>query len=85
MTDAFDFDAYLRLPRLSGLRASPDGRRFTLSLRRLPLLAISFIQFLSPTVQMIIAVVWLGEKDRMTPATIAVLDALKAADPALLR
>ena len=27
MTDAFDFDAYLRLPRLSGLRASPDGRR----------------------------------------------------------
>ncbi|MBA3586226.1 MAG: S9 family peptidase [Chloroflexi bacterium] len=27
MTDDFDFDAYLRLPRLSGLRASPDGKR----------------------------------------------------------
>ena len=27
MTDAFDFDAFLRLPRLSGLRVSPDGRR----------------------------------------------------------
>jgi chloramphenicol-sensitive protein RarD len=34
---------------------------FTLSLRRLPLLAISFIQFLSPTVQMLIAVTLLGE------------------------
>ncbi len=34
---------------------------FTLSLRRLPLLAISFMQFLSPTVQMMIAVTWLGE------------------------
>ncbi|MCA1572557.1 MAG: S9 family peptidase [Chloroflexi bacterium] len=31
MTDAFDFDAYLRLPRLSGLRASPDGRRLVVS------------------------------------------------------
>jgi chloramphenicol-sensitive protein RarD len=44
---------------------------FTLSLRRLPLLAISFIQFLSPTVQMLIAVLWLGEKDKLTPETIA--------------
>ena len=44
---------------------------YTLSLRRLPLLAISFMQFISPTVQMIIAVIWLGERDRMTPATIA--------------
>ena len=35
---------------------------FTLSLRRLPLLAISFIQFLSPSVQMILAIVWLGEE-----------------------
>lgn len=35
---------------------------FTLSLRRLPLLAISFIQFLSPTVQMLIAVAVLGEE-----------------------
>lgn len=34
---------------------------YTLSLRRLPLLAVSFIQFLSPTVQMLIAVVWLNE------------------------
>ena len=42
---------------------------FTLSLRRLPLLAISFIQFLSPTVQMIIAVTWLGEP--MMPETVA--------------
>lgn len=42
---------------------------FTLSLRRLPLLAISFIQFLSPTVQMIIAVTWLDEK--LTPEVVA--------------
>jgi chloramphenicol-sensitive protein RarD len=34
---------------------------YTLSIRRLPLLAVSFIQFLSPTIQMILAVVWLGE------------------------
>ncbi|HEY7599729.1 MAG TPA: S9 family peptidase [Candidatus Limnocylindrales bacterium] len=27
MTKTFDFDAFLRLPRLSGLRLSPDGRR----------------------------------------------------------
>jgi chloramphenicol-sensitive protein RarD len=44
---------------------------FTLSIRRLPLLAVSFIQFLSPTVQMIIAVTLLGERDRLTPETIA--------------
>lgn len=42
---------------------------FTLSLRRLPLLAISFIQFLSPTVQMAIAITVLGE--RLSPASIA--------------
>jgi chloramphenicol-sensitive protein RarD len=42
---------------------------FTLSLRRLPLLAISFIQFLSPTVQMILAVTWLGEE--LTTAMVA--------------
>ena len=35
---------------------------YTLSLRRLPLLAVSFIQFLSPTVQMLIAIIWLGEE-----------------------
>lgn len=34
---------------------------FTLSIRRLPLLANSFIQFLSPTVQFGIALLWLGE------------------------
>ena len=34
MTDNFDFDAYLRLPRLSGLRASPDGRRLIVSVGR---------------------------------------------------
>jgi chloramphenicol-sensitive protein RarD len=34
---------------------------FTLSIRRLPLLAVSFIQFLSPTVQMLIAITLLHE------------------------
>ncbi|MEO5986489.1 MAG: S9 family peptidase, partial [Candidatus Limnocylindria bacterium] len=34
MTDTFDFDAYLRLPRLSGLRVSPDGERLVVSLAR---------------------------------------------------
>ncbi len=42
---------------------------FTLSLRRLPLLAISFLQFLSPTVQMLIAIIWLGES--LTPERVA--------------
>jgi chloramphenicol-sensitive protein RarD len=41
---------------------------FTLSLRRLPLLALSFMQFLSPTVQMLIAVTILGET--LTPAMV---------------
>jgi len=41
---------------------------FTLSLRRLPLLALSFMQFLSPTVQMLIAVTLLGET--LTPAMV---------------
>ena len=44
---------------------------YTLSLRRLPLLAVSFIQFLSPKVQMIIAVTWLGES--LTPERLAAL------------
>lgn len=35
---------------------------YTLSIRRLPLLAVSFIQFLSPTIQMLLAVVILHEK-----------------------
>ena len=34
MTDAFDFDAYLRLPRLGGLRVSPDGRRLVVAVGR---------------------------------------------------
>ncbi|HXD85043.1 MAG TPA: EamA family transporter RarD [Urbifossiella sp.] len=34
---------------------------FTISLRRLPLLAISFLQFVSPTVQMLLAIFVLGE------------------------
>ncbi len=34
---------------------------FTLSLRRLPLLANSLIQFLSPTMQLLVAVYWIGE------------------------
>jgi chloramphenicol-sensitive protein RarD len=34
---------------------------FTLALRRLPLLAVSFMQFISPTVQMILAVTVLNE------------------------
>jgi chloramphenicol-sensitive protein RarD len=42
---------------------------FTLSLRRLPLLAISFLQFLSPTVQVLIAVTLLGEE--LTPDRLA--------------
>lgn len=52
---------------------------FTLSLRRLPLLAISFIQFLSPTVQMLLAVFWLGERDKLTPETIAAFACIWAA------
>ena len=42
---------------------------FTLSLRRLPLLALSFMQFLSPTVQMVIAVTVLDET--LSPAMVA--------------
>lgn len=42
---------------------------FTLALRRLPLLAISFMQFISPTVQMLLAVTVLGEV--LTPDKLA--------------
>jgi dipeptidyl aminopeptidase/acylaminoacyl peptidase len=31
MTKTFDFDAFLALPRLSGLRLSPDGKRLTVA------------------------------------------------------
>ena len=34
---------------------------FTLSIRRLPLLAVSFIQFLSPSMQLLTAVFWFNE------------------------
>ena len=50
---------------------------FTLSIRRLPLLAVSFIQFLSPTVQVVIAVAVLGEE--LTPATVAAFACVWAA------
>jgi len=43
---------------------------YTLALRRLPLLAISFMQFISPTVQMILAITVLGEPG-LTPDRIA--------------
>lgn len=52
---------------------------YTLSLRRLPLLAISFIQFISPTVQMLIAVFWLGERSKLTPETVAAFACVWAA------
>lgn len=62
---------------------------FTLSIRRLPLLAVSFIQFVSPTVQMLVAVGFLGETltaDRMAAfgcvwaaVAIFVTDAVRAA------
>src|SRR5262249_44267084 len=46
---------------LSGIVTVVPLLTFTLALRRLPLLAVSFMQFISPTVQMLIAVIWLGE------------------------
>jgi chloramphenicol-sensitive protein RarD len=42
---------------------------FTLSLRRLPLLVISFMQFIAPTVQVLLAVAVLGET--LTPDRVA--------------
>jgi chloramphenicol-sensitive protein RarD len=49
------------LMSLSGVVTVVPLLTFTLSLRRLPLLAISFIQFVSPTVQMLLAITVLGE------------------------
>ena len=46
---------------LSGIVTVVPLLTFTLALRRLPLLVVSFMQFISPTVQMLIAVTWLGE------------------------
>ncbi|MGL6075305.1 MAG: EamA family transporter RarD [Fimbriiglobus sp.] len=37
---------------------------FTLSIRRLPLLAVTFIQFLSPTMQFLVALFWNGESPK---------------------
>jgi chloramphenicol-sensitive protein RarD len=34
---------------------------FTLSIRRMALLANSFIQFVSPTMQLLVAALWIGE------------------------
>ena len=34
MTDPFDFDRMLALPRLSSLRLSPDGRRLVVAVGR---------------------------------------------------
>jgi chloramphenicol-sensitive protein RarD len=50
---------------------------FTLSIRRLQLLTISFIQFVSPTVQMVIAVTLLGES--LTPDRVAAFACIWAA------
>jgi len=50
---------------------------FTLSIRRLPLLTVSFIQLLSPTVQVVIAVTLLGET--LTPDRVAAFACVWAA------
>jgi chloramphenicol-sensitive protein RarD len=50
---------------------------FTLSLRRLPLLAVSFLQFVAPTVQMLLAVGVLGET--LTPDKLAAFVCIWAA------
>jgi chloramphenicol-sensitive protein RarD len=50
---------------------------FTLSIRRLPLLAVSFIQFLSPTMQLLVAVFWIGES--VAPAMWAAIGCVWAA------
>jgi chloramphenicol-sensitive protein RarD len=47
---------------ISGIITVVPLLTFNLALKRLPLLAVSFMQFISPTVQMILAVVVLGEK-----------------------
>jgi len=50
---------------------------FTLSIRRLPLLAVSFLQFVSPTVQVLLAVTVLGET--LTPDRVAAFACVWAA------
>lgn len=61
----------------SGLVTVVPLLTFTLSLRRLPLLTMSFIQFLSPTVQLIVAATVLGEP--LTPARAAAFACVWAA------
>src|SRR5262249_45156495 len=62
---------------LSGVVTVVPLLTFTLSLRKLPLLTISFIQFLSPTIQMVIAVTVLNE--RLTPDRVAAFVCIWAA------
>lgn len=51
---------------LSGVVTVVPLVTFALSIRRLPLLAVSFIQFVSPTVQLLLAVFYLHEKREWT-------------------
>jgi chloramphenicol-sensitive protein RarD len=61
-TGHFGFDAKLdALLAVSGIITIVPLIAFNLALKRLPLLAVSFMQFISPTVQMILAVTVLGE------------------------
>ena len=46
---------------MSGIITVVPLLAFTLSIRRLPLLTISFIQFFSPTMQFLVALYWNGE------------------------
>jgi len=55
----------------SGLVTVVPLLAFTLSLRRLTLLAVSFLQFISPTVQLLLALTVLGEE--LTTARLAAL------------
>jgi chloramphenicol-sensitive protein RarD len=64
---------------LSGIITVVPLLTFTLALRRLPLLALSFMQFLSPTVQTVIAVLYLGEMDKLTPENITAFACIWAA------
>ncbi len=68
---------HVGLVLLSGVVTVVPLVTFTLSIRRLPLLAVSFIQFVSPTIQMLIAVFWLGET--LTPDRVAAFACVWAA------
>ncbi|MCZ2340721.1 MAG: EamA family transporter RarD [Bacteroidales bacterium] len=47
---------------LSGIVTVIPLAAFAISVRRMPLIANSFIQFVSPTMQLLIALVWIGEE-----------------------